>query len=79
MYSQKQLESFGDEYSQIKQKYVKLLSDFYDFSNSKLQNSEAREYALQGFLRKITTLKRCIEIIYNICSPECPRKLRRLL
>jgi len=69
------LDQLGEEYVKIREQYERLLMKYL---NLNLKNKTAAEYCTHGFLRRIGTLKRCIENIYNICPPEKSDKLRPL-
>ena len=40
------------------------------YSGHRFKNQEAREFAQHGFLRRIGTLRRCIENIFKIIRPN---------
>ena len=62
-----QLDQLGEEYVKVHEKYERLLLKYL---NLNLKNETAAEYCTHGFLRRLRTLKRCIENIYTICPPE---------
>jgi hypothetical protein len=61
------LDQLGEEYVKVPEKYERLLLKYL---NLNLKNKTAAEYCTHGFLRRLETLKRCIENIYTICPPE---------
>lgn len=61
------LKKLRDEYSRLNVKYADLLFAFQSFQ---FNEPEARKYAMQGFSRRIRTLKRCIENVYSISPPD---------
>lgn len=67
------LEQLYNEYVKIHSKFEQLIVKYL---NLNFQNKTAAEYCTNGFLRRLKTLKRCIENIYNICPPK---KLEKLL
>jgi len=66
------LDQLYEEYVNIREKYEQLLVKYL---NLNLKNKTAAEYCTHGFLRRLKTLKRCIENIYNTCPPEQSDKL----
>jgi len=61
------LKKLGEEYSRLNVKYADLLLAFQSFH---FKEPEAKKYAMQGFSRRIRTLKRCIENVYSISPPD---------
>lgn len=61
------LQKLKVDYSQIDKKHYDILLAYRDFQPS---NSHAFEYKNHGFLRRLSTLKRCIHNVYAICPPE---------
>lgn len=68
------LDQFTEEYSKINKKYEQLLTQYISRT---FKDAAAYEYASQGFVRRIGTLKRCIENIYNIYPPARSEKPSR--
>ena len=67
MFQPDDLKKLKDGYSQVFQKYKNLL---LMYMRLELDNPEAQEYKQQGFLRRINTLKRCVQNVYEICPPD---------
>ncbi len=61
------IEKLRDGYLRIDSDYERLLSSYLTLQ---LTNPDAYEYVRHGFVRRIGTLKRCIENVYSIYSPE---------
>ena len=66
------LDQLGEEYVKVREKYERLLLKYL---NLNLKNRTAAEYCTHGFLRRLATLKRCIENIFNISPAEKSDKL----
>lgn len=66
------LDQLNEEYSKIREKYELLLLKYIKLD---LKNKTASEYCMHGFLRRLETLKKCIENVYAICPPEKIDKL----
>jgi hypothetical protein len=73
-YTQEQLLDIQSKYSTIGGKADDLLLRFVEH---RFSNEQAREYARQGFARRVQTIGRCIENAFNIIPPgtsEVPSK-----
>lgn len=73
-FSAEQVQELEEEHLQLKEKYVNLLTAY---SQLKFKNNEAYEYARHGFMRRVGTLQRCIENIYEISPPDREEKPSR--
>ena len=67
IFSQEDLEKLKKEYLTVSGKHQRLVED-YLVRNYK--NSRAQEYARQGFSRRLKTLVRCIDKIFEILPPD---------
>lgn len=56
-------------YCDVKKKYTKCLLEWSKLADF-LPSKESKEYFQHGFMRRFTTLKRCIDNIYRIWPPE---------
>jgi hypothetical protein len=56
------------ELEKIQPKYNEML---FAFSHHKYESSAAAEYAQHGFLRRLGTLVRCINNVFELVPPEC--------
>jgi hypothetical protein len=68
-----ELHQLSEEYVKVPDNYERLLTKYFRLN---LKNRTAAEYCKHGFLRRLQTLKRCIENIYTICPPERSVKLK---
>lgn len=66
-FSAEALQQIEDEYLTVHSKYRALL---FDFLNHPFQNEAAKEFATQGFLRRLKTLARCIENVFEALPPN---------
>ena len=66
-YAPHQLSELQEGCSTVNRAYERLLSEYLSL---RLTNEDAYEYARHGFVRRIGTLKRCIENVYSIYPPE---------
>lgn len=66
-YSDKQLNNLVDIYEKMPEKHFELTVKFHQYNFS---NEIAKEYALQGFSRRMDTLKLCIENVYSFLPPD---------
>ncbi len=73
-FSDDQVKELRHGYTEIEPRYRSLL-DSYAFRQ--FGNQKATEYANHGFLRRIKTLKRCIENVFSLCPPEREEKLSK--
>lgn len=62
-FSQEQIEAWSDAADAIPAKTQRLVEQFLAYSYS---NAKAREYATQGFSRRIYTLARCIRNVFEV-------------
>src|SRR5271154_4124473 len=65
-YSQQQVEQLTNELATIAQKYQGLLFSIHD---RQYQTARSREFAMHGFMRRLGTLRRCIERVFHILPP----------
>jgi hypothetical protein len=62
-----EIEKVREDLERVQPKYDRLLLTF----NHRIYKSEqAAEYARHGYMRRLGTLKRCIENVFNLISPE---------
>lgn len=61
------LKKIQNEYTLVRGKYEELL---IKFSHRAYSNSRAQEYGVQGFARRLKTLRRCIENVFIILPPD---------
>ena len=66
-YRPDQLAQLREGCQAVAQGYERMLGEYLTVS---LSNEAAREYARHGFVRRLGTLKRCIENVYSIYPPE---------
>lgn len=66
-YAPHQLADLQHGYSTVDPAYERLMRELLSLH---LTNDAALEYARHGFLRRLGTLKRCIENVYSIYPPE---------
>lgn len=66
-FSQDDLEKLQEEYLAIFAKHQKLMSRYV---TREYNVSRAQEYAIQGFSRRLKTLVRCIDMVFEILPPE---------
>ena len=62
-----QLAELQDGYYAVNPAYERFLEEYLSLT---LANEAAYEYARHGFVRRLGTLKRCIENVYSIYLPE---------
>ncbi len=67
LFSQEHLRHLEEEYLTIPGKYAMLLNAYLSHNYS---NARAREHAQHGFSRRLKTLVRCIENIFEILPPD---------
>lgn len=67
IFSEEDLKKLQKEYPTVSGKYQRLMES-YVVRN--YQNSRAQEYARQGFSRRLGTLVRCIEKVFEILPPD---------
>lgn len=70
-FSEENIKQLEEAYAEIEEKYQSLLLAFVTRS---YKQKEAAEFALHGFVRRIKTMKRCIDNIYRICPPNIDHK-----
>ncbi len=70
-FSEENIKQLEDAYAEIEEKYQSLL---LAFATRSYKQKEAAEFAMHGFVRRIKTMKRCIDNIYRICPPDIDRK-----
>jgi hypothetical protein len=66
-YKPHQLEELQQGYSTVNPAYERLMDEYLSL---RLTNEAAYEYVRHGFIRRLGTLKRCIENVYSIYPPE---------
>jgi hypothetical protein len=66
-YSEQQIEELKGESATIRQKYQALL---FAYSDRQYQTDRGREFATQGFLRRLGTLSHCIDRVFTILPPD---------
>jgi hypothetical protein len=66
-YDHDQLTRLRDGYSSVNPAYERLMDEYLSL---RLKNEAAYEYVQHGFVRRLGTLKRCIENVYSIYPPE---------
>lgn len=62
------VEELRQKCSTILGRYQRLMASFLSVNYG---NTKAREYATHGFVRRLGTLARCIEKVFEILPPEC--------
>lgn len=62
-----QVEKINELFGEIEPKYNRLV---LMFSHRRYGNERAFEYAQQGYVRRLGTIKRCIENVFTLISPE---------
>ncbi len=67
IFSQEDLEKLNKEYLAVSGKHRRLMDSYLARNYS---NSQAQEYAKQGFSRRLKTLVRCIDKIFEILPPD---------
>jgi len=67
IFSQEDLEKLEKEYLAVSGKYQRLMEGYLARNYN---NSRAQEYAKQGFSRRLKTLVRCIDKIFEILPPD---------
>jgi hypothetical protein len=65
-YKQEQLEQIKEKRETIDRRYNNLL---LKVSRWPLQNEHAREFALHGYMRRVGTLRRCIDNVFKLVPP----------
>jgi hypothetical protein len=73
-YAADQLAQLQEGYYSVNPGYERLLGEYLSL---RLTIEDAYEYARHGFVRRLGTLKRCIENIYSLYPPERFHKLSR--
>ena len=66
-YKPHQLGDLQVGYCTVNPAYERLMFQYFSL---RLTNESAHEYARHGFVRRLGTLKRCIENVYSIYPPE---------
>jgi len=61
------IQQLMEEYTKINRTYESLL---IKYTSKQFANSQAKEFATHGFVRRLKILVRCIHNIYKICPPE---------
>jgi len=56
-----------DEVFEVGPKYHHLLSEYFTFSTT---HPDSREYNLHGFIRRLDTLQRCIQNVFDLYDPS---------
>jgi hypothetical protein len=73
-FSPEELEELNNEFDKIPEKFSLVLKKYRFFL---FKNDDTHEYVYNGFLRRIETLKYCMENIWNICPPDQSTKPTR--
>ena len=63
-FSQEDIKKLEIAYAEVEGKYQTLL---LKFATHKFSNEQAAEFAMHGFVRRVKTIKRCIDTSYRIC------------
>lgn len=71
-FSEENITQLMEDYSKVEQSYESVL---VAYGMHRFSNPLAAEFAMHGFVRRVKTLKRCIENIYVICPPARSSKL----
>jgi len=66
-FSGKALKEISAEHDSISQKHQNLV---FAYLGRTYQNERAREFATNGFLRRLKTLTRCVDNVFSILPPE---------
>ncbi len=66
-FSAEVLEQLTNEYFKVAKEYKQLM---LNYTSLQFKNADTYEYAHHGFVRRIKTLRRCIDNIWNICPPD---------
>ncbi len=66
-YTAEQLAQLQEGYYSVNPAYERLLGEYLSLT---LANEAAYEFARHGFVRRLGTLKRCIENVYSVYLPE---------
>jgi hypothetical protein len=66
-YTQEGIDEMGAALAALPSKYTALIFAFYD---RQYQTARGREFASQGFSRRIGTLRRCIERVFALLPPD---------
>src|SRR5438046_424766 len=67
LFSEKSLAKLWTNYNTVRRRYEALLTRYFTLE---LTNLRAREFATQGFPRRLKVLVQCIENIFAILPPE---------
>lgn len=67
MFTPDQIQQLRYGYLQVEQTYFKLMSTYLSFNT---KDPKSREYIVHGFLRRVSTLRRCIQNVYSIYPPD---------
>ena len=68
-FSKKQIDQLNKEYGELENSYIKIQSEAFELLE-RLKIEKAKEYLLYGFIRRLSTLKRCIDNIYRLYPPS---------
>lgn len=66
-FSEENIVQLKDDHSKIDSSYKSLLMAY---ATKEFSSEQAAEFARHGFMRRVKTLKRCIDNVYSICPPE---------
>src|SRR5712691_8547084 len=73
-YTAEQLAQLQEGYYSVNPAYERLLGEYLSLA---LANEAAYEFVRHGFVRRLGTLKRCIENVYSVYLPErCDKPTR---
>ena len=67
LFSHEDLQNLEEEYLEVFGKYNRIL---LSYSTRSFNNARAKEYAQHGISRRLKTLVRCIENIFDILPPD---------
>lgn len=62
------------EIREFRRKLIDINSEYTDAAQKWMSlplNESAKNYAIYGFMRRLKTLRSCIQRIYEICPPDC--------
>lgn len=66
-FTEQQLQQLAEGYGELERKYLQI---YEAFLTRRYVSDRGREFGQQGFARRLQSLKRCIERIYEILPPE---------
>ena len=66
-YSPDQIIQITDGYENLDQSYNDIIMSYFSHN---FTNDRAKEYVNHGFMRRLSSLKRCIEIVFDFLPPD---------